>query len=64
VIELTVAKLSIDDVLEPTVAKSIEATNQLDTISEKSFTKGDITEIDEEIKVHFTYLEKIDESSV
>jgi len=47
-----------------TVTKSTEATSQLDAISEKSFTKDDNTEIDEDIKVHFTDLEKIDESSV
>ena len=49
--------------LELTVTKSTEATSQLDAISEKSFTKDDNTEIDE-IKAHFTDLEKIDESSV
>ena len=45
------------------VTKSIENTNQLDTISEKSCTKDDNTEIEqeEERKVN---LEKMDESSL
>ena len=48
--------------------KSIETTNQLDVISEKSFTKDDNTEIEqeeeEENKVYFVQLATVDESSL
>ena len=47
-------------------AKSIEITDQLDVISEKSFTKDDNTEIkqEEENAVSFVQLVKVDESSM
>ena len=46
------------------MGKSIAATNPLDTISEKSFTKDDNTEVEEETKeYYFVTLEKMDEYS-
>ena len=47
-----------------TVSKPIETTNQLDVISEKSFTKDDNTEIEQEEgnNVYFIQLVKVDES--
>ena len=54
-----------DTVIAIGTAKSIEITNQLDVISEKSFTKDDNTEIEqEENKVYFVGLVKADESSL
>ena len=46
-------------------AKSIEITNQLDVISEKSFTKDDNTEIEQkEEDKDFVRSVKVDESSM
>ena len=57
-----------DKVIVMGTTKSIETTNQLDVISEKSFTKDDNTEIEqeeeEENKVYFVQLATVDESSL
>ena len=54
-----------DTVIAMETAKSIEITNQLDVISEKSFTKDDNTEIEqEEEDKDFVQSVKVDESSM
>ena len=45
----------IDDAI---AAKSIAATNPLDTILEKSYIEDDNTEVEEEMKKYFAELEK------
>ena len=53
-----------DKITDTTGIKSIKMTNKLDTISEKSLTKDDDTEI-EQVQIKFNvYLEKVDESSL
>ena len=54
-----------DTVIAMETAKSIEITNQLDVISEKSFTKDDNTEIKQkEEDKDFVQSVKVDESSM
>ena len=53
-----------DTVIAMETAKSIEITNQLDVISEKSFTKDDNTEIEQEEDKDFVRSVKVDESSM